>query len=74
MSGADFGYARAMLNPQLEDKAMGLELEIEELVERRQRALRQGFAADASRLESEIESLQGDLAMIAERLVGVMPG
>jgi hypothetical protein len=50
------------------DHAMGLELQIEELVERRQRALVQGRSADAERLGVEIAALQEDLAATADRL------
>jgi hypothetical protein len=46
---------------------MGLELQIEELIEQRERASIQGRHADARRLEREIEALQVELAVTAER-------
>jgi ribosome recycling factor len=57
------------------DHAMGLELQIEELNERRRRATVQGMDSEASQLRSEIEALQGELAATADRLAveGVEP-
>ena len=46
---------------------MGLELQIEELIEQRERASVQGRDADARQLEREIEALQVELAVTAER-------
>jgi hypothetical protein len=57
-----------MLNPRLEDRAMGLELQIEELVERQKRASRQRFFPEAARLQTEIASLQSDLVATAETI------
>lgn len=57
-----------MLNPRLEDRAMGLELQIEELVERQKRANRQRFFAEAARLQAEISALQADLVATAETI------
>jgi hypothetical protein len=45
---------------------MGLELQLEELIEQRERALVQGRDGDAARLSSEIASLQNELAVTAE--------
>jgi hypothetical protein len=50
MNDAALGTTEDMLNPRLEDKAMGLELQIEELVERQRRSIRQRFVAEAARL------------------------
>ena len=47
---------------------MGLELQIEELVERQKRANRQGFFAEAARLQTEIAALQADLVATAETI------
>ena len=47
---------------------MGLELQIEELQEQRQRARVQGRWEDARRMEAEIEQLQAELAATAEML------
>jgi hypothetical protein len=57
-----------MLNPRLEDRAMGLELQIEELVERQRRANRQRYFAEAARLQAEIGALQADLVATAETI------
>lgn len=50
------------------DHAMGLELQLEELQEQRQRARVQGRWQDARRMEHEIEQLQAELAATAELL------
>jgi len=55
-----------MMDPRLEDHAVGLELQIVELEERRQRALVQGRGDDASRFERELESLRTELVTTAE--------
>lgn len=47
---------------------MGLELQLEELQEQRQRARVQGRFDDARRMEREIAQLQGELAATAEML------
>lgn len=51
---------------QIENQAVGLELQIVELVEQRERATVQGREDDAARLQLEIESLQLELAGRAE--------
>ena len=48
------------------DHAMGLELQIVELVEQRTRAEVQHRADDAARIEQEIEQLRAELAATAE--------
>jgi hypothetical protein len=58
-----------MMDPRLEDHAVGLELQIVELEERCQRAIVQGRTEDADRLEREAESLRTELASTAELLV-----
>jgi hypothetical protein len=45
---------------------MGLELQIEELIEQRERARVQDRPADVARLEHEISALQAELALTAE--------
>jgi hypothetical protein len=57
-----------MFDPRLEDHAVGLELQIVELVERRTRADVQGRAEDAALIEHEIDDLQRELTATAERL------
>jgi hypothetical protein len=68
MNDAALGTTEDMLNPRLEDKAMGLELQIEELVERQRRSIRQRFVAEAARLQTEINGLQSELVATAERI------
>lgn len=57
-----------MADPQLEDHAIGLELQIVELVERRERALVQGEDGAAKRIQQEIDALQAELATTAEAI------
>jgi hypothetical protein len=54
-------------NPQLGDHATGLELQIEELVDRRERARREGWPSQVHSLELEITALQLELAETAEQ-------
>ena len=56
-----------MMDPRLEDHATGLELQIVELVERRERARVQGRMDDVIAVQQEIDSLQAELADTAER-------
>jgi hypothetical protein len=55
------------------DHAMGLELQLDELIEQRERARVQGRPADAARLEGEIAALQAELALTAELAVSESP-
>ena len=57
-----------MTDPRLEDHATGLELQLIELVEQRERAAVQHRDADAERIQREIDSLRGELAATAEEL------
>ncbi|MGH9223967.1 MAG: hypothetical protein ACRD2W_09355 [Acidimicrobiales bacterium] len=57
-----------MSNPRLEDHLVGLELQLVELVESKQRAVVQGREADALKLDQEIDQIQAELAETAERL------
>lgn len=60
------------------DHAMGLELQLEELTEQRQRAVVQGREEEAARLQREIEAVVGELALTAEAVADArqdgMPG
>ena len=58
-----------MSNPRLEDHMVGLELQLVELVESKQRAVVQGREADAQALDKEIAAIQTELAENAEQLV-----
>ena len=55
-------------DPRLEDHVVGLELQIVELVEQRERALVQHDDAEAARIQGEIDALQLELASTAEQL------
>jgi hypothetical protein len=55
-----------MTNPQLEDHVVGLELQLVELVEQKERADVQGRLEDREALERQIELLQAELATTAE--------
>lgn len=57
-----------MTNPRLEDHLVGLELQLVELVENKQRAEVQGRSADAQDLDRQIASLQLELASTAEQI------
>ena len=56
------GYTGVMPDPRLADHAIGVELQIIELVEQRERAKTQHRSADAARIQNEIDDLQEDLA------------
>jgi hypothetical protein len=62
-----------MTDPRLEDHVVGLEQELVELVERRQRALVQGRLDDVIALEGEISDVQAELATAAETTVAPEP-
>jgi DNA-binding protein H-NS len=47
---------------------MGLELQLEELLEQQKRAVVQHRSEDADRLQAEIEQLQSELAATAEMI------
>ncbi|MDA8046793.1 MAG: hypothetical protein M0Z30_16390 [Actinomycetota bacterium] len=55
------------------DHAMGLELQLEEVLEQQHRARVQGRVDDAERLQAEIEQLQGELAATSELLAYDQP-
>ena len=63
------GYTLRMMNPRLEDHLLGVELQLVELVERRERAAVQGRRDDVTQLQAEIDALQLELAQNAELLV-----
>ncbi len=55
-----------MTNPRLEDHVVGLELQLVELVEQKQRAEVQGRTDDIKELERQIGGLQAEMATSAE--------
>lgn len=57
-----------MTDPRLEDHAIGLELQLTDLVEKRERARVQGREERAAALTAEIEALQTELARTAEEI------
>jgi len=57
-----------MTDPSLEDHLVGLELQLVELVEQRERASVQGRGDDAARIQREVLTLQEEMARDAEVL------
>ena len=57
-----------MNNPRLEDHAVGLELQIVELVEQQQRAVVQERLEDAARFQGEIDALREEMTRTAEKI------
>lgn len=57
-----------MIDPRLADHEMGLELQIVELVEQRERARVQHRDGDAATIQRDIDTLQLELASTAERI------
>lgn len=57
-----------MSGDHLEEHAIGVELQLNELVDRLERAVVQGDHTRAALLEAEIEELQSDLAETSERI------
>ena len=57
-----------MIDPRLEDHVVGLELQLVELVEQRERAMVQHRPRDAARLQREIDALQEEMARTADAI------
>jgi hypothetical protein len=57
-----------MHDPKLEDHVVGLELQIVELVEQRERASVQHDEVEAARIQGEIDALQAEMASTAEAI------
>ena len=62
------GYVSPMTDPRLEDHLVGLELQLVEQVEQRERATVQHRAADAARIEKEIAALTEEMARTADKI------
>ncbi|HWG74571.1 MAG TPA: hypothetical protein VG184_11025 [Acidimicrobiales bacterium] len=62
-----------MITPRDADHAVGVELQLEELVEQRERARVQGRVDDAEAIEPEIADLQSELADTIESAAQVDP-
>lgn len=59
-----------MSDPRLEDHAIGVELQMTELVEQIERARVQGRPERVAELQPELEALQDELARTAEDILG----
>jgi uncharacterized membrane protein len=57
-----------MHNPRLEDHAVGVELQMVELVEQQQRAIVQERHDDAARIQREIDALRDEMTRTAEKI------
>lgn len=62
-----------MTDPRLEDHVVGLELQLVELVERRERAVAQGRTDDAAAIAAEIDEVQRELIVSAEAAASDRP-
>jgi hypothetical protein len=60
-------------DPRIQDHAVGVELQLAELVDQLDWAQSQGRDGDAARIRFEIAELQGELAATAERLANGWP-
>jgi len=59
-----------MTDPRLENHALGIELQIVELVEQQERAVVQERHEDAARIQREIDALQQEMSLTAEVIAG----
>ena len=59
-----------MTDPRLENHAVGIELQIVELVEQRERAAVQERHEDVARIQREIDALQQEMTLTAEVIAG----
>lgn len=57
-----------MHDPRLEDHALGIELQLAELVDQAERARVQGLDDEVKSIQAEIARLQGELADTAEQV------
>jgi len=55
-------------DPQLQDHAMGLEMEIVELARQADQAALEGWPEEEARLRVDLDKLYGELASVADRL------
>ena len=58
-----------MADTLLEDHLVGVELQVVELVEQRERAEVQGRSDEVARLQAEIDALYNDMAVTAAQVV-----
>ena len=59
-----------MTDPRLENHAVGIELQIVELVEQQERATVQERPEDVARIQREIDALQQEMTLTAEVIAG----
>ncbi len=59
-----------MTDPRLENHAVGIELQIVELVEQQERAAVQERHEDVARIQREIDALQQEMSLTAEVIAG----
>jgi len=58
-----------MIDPRMEDHLVGLELELVELVEQRERARVQAQPIEVKNIQRSIDQLQEEMARVAEAVV-----
>ena len=56
------------VDPQLQDHAVGLEMEIVELARKADQAAQEGWPGEEAEIRKELDGLYGELATVAERL------
>lgn len=56
------------VDPQMQDHAVGLEMEIVELARRADEAAQEGWPEEEAKLRGELDQLYTELASVAERL------
>ena len=62
------GYTAYVHDPRLEDHALGIELQLAELVDQAERAKVQGLEDEVKTIQAEIDRLQQELAETAEQV------
>lgn len=58
------------VDPQLQDHAVGLEMEIVEVARRADQAAHEGWPGEEAELRGELNELYGELATVAEQITG----
>lgn len=58
------------IDPQLQDHAVGLEMEIVELARQADQAAVEGWPDEEARLRADLDTLYAELASVADRLTG----
>jgi len=68
------GDGMAGIDPQLQDHAVGIEMEIVELARQADQAALEGWPVEETRLRAELDKLYAELASVADRLSGDAAG